>query len=199
MIKLLKPLPKQITVAFSGGVDSTAAVHFLSKKHDVHCAFFDHGTAHSQKAMEFVDRFCVKHNLPLTVGINYKTKLDSQSWEEFWRIERYKFLDLFPDPVITAHTLDDCVETYLFSALHGKAKTIPYSRNRVVRPFLTTTKYELQQWCVKNKLDWLEDVTNFDPKFQRNYIRHNLLPHALHVNSGLYKTVKKLVLKNLSP
>lgn len=199
MIKLLKPLPKQITIAFSGGVDSTAAVDFLSRSHDVTCAFFDHGTYASEQAFDFVVRFCSSRDLPLIAGYNHKNKPQDQSWEEFWRTERYKFLDTLEYPVITAHTLDDCVETYLFSALHGCAKTIPYERNNVIRPFLVTNKYSLQDWCIKQKVNWLEDVTNLDPKFQRNYIRHNLLPHALHVNPGLYKTVKKLVLKNLSP
>lgn len=199
MIKLLTKLPKQIAVAFSGGVDSLAAVNFLSRKHDVLCVYFDHGTAHSKKALDFVDQYCMKNQLRLLVGVNTATKPRDLSWEEFWRIERYKFLDKCLEPVITAHTLDDCVETYIFSALHGSAKTIPLQRNRVVRPFLTTTKYTLQQWCISRGLDWLEDVTNLDPKFQRNYIRHHLLPHALHVNPGLYKTVKKLVLQNLSP
>lgn len=199
MIKLLKPLPKEITIALSGGVDSMAVVDFLSYKHNVTCAFFDHCTPTSEKAFYFVEDFCYQRNLPLIVGASHAKKSKQQSWEEFWRIERYKFLDSLNTTVVTAHTLDDCVETYLFSALHGSAKTIPYKRNQIIRPFLTTRKYQLQDWCVSRAVSWIEDDTNSDLRYMRNYIRHELLEHALYVNPGLYKTVKKLVLKNLSP
>ena len=57
MIKLTVPLPKKVTVAFSGGVDSCAVVDFLSRKHEVACAYFHHGTDHSNKALDFVSKF----------------------------------------------------------------------------------------------------------------------------------------------
>ena len=65
MINLLVPLPKQLTVAFSGGVDSCAAVDFLSRKHDVICAFFHHGTENSERAYKFVANFCNDRKLSL--------------------------------------------------------------------------------------------------------------------------------------
>ena len=65
MIKLLFPLPKQITIAFSGGVDSVAVADFLSKKHDVTCAFYHHGTENSERAWAFVSKFCTERRIPL--------------------------------------------------------------------------------------------------------------------------------------
>jgi tRNA(Ile)-lysidine synthase len=195
MIKLLFPMPKQITVAFSGGVDSVAVVDFLSKKHDVTCAFYHHGTENSNRALEFVSKFCTKRNLPMFLGVLNRDKPKDMSYEEFWREERYDYLATL-GPVITAHHLDDCVETYLWSALHGKPKVPNLIRGNVIRPFLTTPKSELIDWCERKGLDWCEDLSNEDERYTRNYIRKNLVPHAFKVNPGLYKTVKKMIEKN---
>jgi len=196
MIKLLFPLPKQVTVAFSGGVDSVAVVDFLSKKHDVTCAFFHHGTENSNQALKFVSKFCTQKNLPMFLGLLNRDKPSDMSYEEFWREERYQYLATL-GPVITAHHLDDCVETYLWSAMHGKPKIPKLVRGNVIRPFLTTPKRELIDWCQRKDLEWCEDLSNEDERYTRNYIRKNLVPHALHVNPGLHKTVKKMVEKNL--
>jgi len=64
MIKITVPLPKQVTIACSGGVDSMAIVDFLSRKHDVTIAHFNHGTQHGQKAMKFVAQYCTDNNNP---------------------------------------------------------------------------------------------------------------------------------------
>jgi len=198
MIKVLYPLPKQLTVAFSGGVDSVAVVDFLRKKHDVTCAFFHHGTENSERAFEFVSKFSSKYDLPLLVGFLRGDKPKDLSQEEFWRQERYNFLSRDGmGPVVTAHHLDDCVETYLWSCMHGTPKVIPSTRNNVIRPFLTTPKSEFVGWCQRKDLEWCEDSSNQDEKYTRNYVRKHLVPHALKVNPGLHTVVRKIVEKNL--
>jgi len=193
MIRLLFPLPKQITVAFSGGVDSVAIVDFLSNKHDVTCAFYHHGTENSDRAMEFVAKFCSDRDMPLIYGmISDKSLPKGLSLEEHWRNERYKFLSTL-GPVITAHHLDDCVETYIWSALHGTPKVIPFRRNNVLRPFLTTPKQEFVDWCNRKEIVWCYDKSNDETKYTRNYIRHELMPHDLRVNPGLRTVVKKII------
>ena len=200
MIKLLNPLPKEIIIALSGGVDSVAITDFLSRKHKVSCAFFHHRTENSERAFNFVTEFCNERNLPLIVGILNSNKDKSMSLEEYWRIERYKFFDsLGPSlgPIVTGHHLDDCIETYIWSSLHGKAKVIPNKRNNVIRPFLTTRKNKFVDWCVRKKINWVDDMSNDDERFTRNYIRKHLIPHALHINPGLHKVVAKVVEQQL--
>jgi len=192
MIKLLQTLPRHLTVAFSGGVDSVAAVDFLSKNHVVTCAFFHHRTENSTNAHKFVSSFCEDRKLPLVVGILNKPKPKNKSTEEHWRDERYKFFNNF-QTVVTAHHLDDCIETYIWSSMHGKPKLIPVVRNNVVRPFLTTPKSEFFNWCLRKNLPFCYDKSNDDDKYIRNYIRKHIVPHALHVNPGLDKVVKKLI------
>jgi tRNA(Ile)-lysidine synthase len=192
MIKLLVPLPKKLTIACSGGVDSMAVVDFLKRKHDVTLAYFNHGTEHGEKAMKFVAKYCSDYNLPMMYGQCISEKLKEESQEEYWRRERY---DFFKDlgPVITCHHLDDCVETYIWSALHGTPKVIPLTRGSVLRPFLTTRKDEFKSWCIRHDVPWIEDESNQDTKYMRNYVRNVMMPHALHVNPGLHTLVKKII------
>lgn len=193
MIRLLFPLPKAVTVALSGGVDSVAVADFLSRKHEVTCAFFHHGTENSDRAFEFVSKFCNKRNLVLFVGVMSTDKPKELSVEEHWRNERYKFLESLDTAVVTAHNLDDCVETYIYGSFHGQPKVIPHQRNNVLRPFLTTPKSEFTSWCVRKDISWCEDTSNQDYKYMRNYIRHEIVPRALQVNPGLSTVVRKIV------
>lgn len=192
MIKLTVPLPKSITIACSGGVDSMAVVDFLSRKHDITIAHFNHGTKHGEKAYQFVANYCANNNISMLVGFCRTEKLKQESQEEYWRRERY---DFFKDlgPVITCHHLDDCVETYIWSSLHGTPKVIPLTRNNVLRPFLTTRKQDFVYWCESHNVPWIEDESNKNSRYTRNYIRNELMPHALRVNPGLPKMVKKIV------
>lgn len=198
MLKLLVPLPKIITIACSGGVDSMAVVDFLSRKHDVTVAFFHHGTKTSDDAMEFVSKYCTDKNIPVLFGmIQNKLKPSDMSQEEYWRVMRYEFLINCGDAVVTAHHLDDCVETYLWGCLNGTPKVPSIHKANVVRPFLTTPKQEFIDWCIRKNVPWIEDETNKDTAYIRNYIRKELMPHALQVNPGLHKVVKKIVEKQL--
>lgn len=193
MIRVSLPIPDRVVVAFSGGVDSVAVVDFLSRTRSITCAFFHHNIPEDDGALAFTGDFCASRNLPLVVDFLTEPRPADISPEEHWRNCRYRFLDSFEDTVVTGHNLDDCVETFLYSSLHGAPKVIPPARNRVIRPFLTTTKAEFLDWCKRKELSWYEDPSNQETNHMRNYIRHQLMPHALHVNPGLYKTVKKIV------
>lgn len=198
MIKLITKLPRKIIVALSGGVDSMAALDFFGRNHDVSAAFFHHGTAASDQAIEFVSEYCGKKSIPLFIGHLTQDRPRDQSWEEFWRDQRYQFLENLNCTVVTAHHLDDCVETYIWSSLHGQAKTIPVRRNNVVRPFLTTPKSQLESWCVRHHVPWCQDPTNENCDYMRNYIRCEIVPRALKVNPGLRKVVSRMVQKTLN-
>ena len=195
MIKLLGRLPYNPVIALSGGVDSMSVADFVSRSRSVRCAFFHHGTSASDAASKVVKDYCNHRGWTLYQGSITKDRPTDVSPEEHWRIERYAFLDSLNEEVITAHHLDDCVETYLWSTMHGTAKVIPYQRNSVIRPFLLTPKKELVSWATRNSVPWVEDSSNSDTKYMRNYVRHNLVPHALAVNPGLAKVVAKKVEK----
>ena len=169
-----------------------AVVDFLSRKHEVTIAHFNHRTQNGEKAAEFVSRYCGEHSIVMLYGSPRSQKGSKESQEEYWRRERYEFLSEL-GPVITCHHLDDCVETYIHSALNGTPKVIPLTRGNVLRPFLTTRKQDFIYWCESHNVSWIEDESNKNSRYTRNYIRNELMPHALHVNPGLHTLVKKIV------
>jgi tRNA(Ile)-lysidine synthase len=191
MIKILGSIPKKLTVALSGGVDSMVALDFFKRKHDVDAAFFHHGTLTSDQACFFLEEYCSKNNITLHKGvINDSDCPKGLSKEEYWRDQRYNFLSQF-ETVVSGHHLDDVVETWIWSSLHGTSSLIPYRRNNVIRPFLLTRKSELLDWANRKGVPWVNDMSNHDCSYTRNYIRNKMMPDVLRVNPGIHTMVKK--------
>lgn len=196
MIRFLGKLPRKCVIAFSGGIDSVAVTDFLlNGKRDIHLAFFHHGTETSDEAESFAVSFAKNRGLTLSIGRISREKSVKESQEEFWREERYRFLGTYNYPVVTAHHLNDAVETWIFNSLHGNPRLIPYKRDNVIRPFLITPKSELVGWAEKRNLRWVEDKSNNDLKYMRNLIRHRIVPEAMVINPGLDTVVKKMYTK----
>jgi tRNA(Ile)-lysidine synthase len=196
MIQLLGNIPRSSYIACSGGVDSMAVLSFIlnNPSNNVEVLFFNHNTPASNEAEAFLRRFCENHTLTLHTGFLDAVKPPGVSQEEFWRDQRYKFFDQFNDkPIITGHHLDDVVEFYVFSSLHGKAKITPYRRGNVIRPFLLTKKEKLIKWCDKKEMPWIEDKSNKNNAFARNRIRNVILPEIKKINPGIQKVVARKV------
>jgi len=191
MIKLLGKLPRKLYVACSGGVDSMAALDFLRRNHEVTAAFFDHGTQSSLRALEFLTKYCSLNDIPLVDGAVMRERRKDESLEEYWRDERYKYFDYLDGTVVTAHHLDDAVETWIWSSLHGQPKLPQYCRGKVLRPFMLNTKQDLLDWCTTKNVPFYTDESNYDTRYTRNYIRHEMMDHVLRVNPGIQKTIKK--------
>lgn len=193
-----------IYLAVSGGVDSMVLLDFFlrGKKPVVPC-FFDHGTETSKKAKEFLLSRIPELKVPypgkwpkleLTIGTIQKEKEKDQSWEEYWRIERHNFFKQLPHHhVVTAHHLDDAVETWLWGAMHGQPKLMDYDNGLVMRPLLLTTKAEIISYAKKNKVKYIVDESNDDTSFSRNLIRKEIIPLALKVNPGIHKVIARKI------
>lgn len=196
MIHLLGKIPKQkFVVACSGGVDSMAGLDFLLHgKYRPSVAFFDHLTASSKRERDVVENYCWDKNIDFFHRESSVTKAKGESWEEYWRNERYQFLDSFECPVVVCHHLDDVVETWIFSSLNGQSKLIPYRRNNVIRPFLLNPKEKLVKWAERHKVPYTYDICN-SANLMRNYIRKDIVPRAKIVNPGIYKMLKKRIIE----
>lgn len=200
MIQIQGKLEREVYVACSGGVDSMAVVDFLMKNHEVNLMFFNHGTETSRDAQEFLSDWVVdkrkdpfRYEPSLTIGFISRPKEKSESWEEYWRIQRYEWFHSYKHSIITCHHLDDCVETWIFTSLNGQGQIIPYSNKNVIRPFRMNKKTEFSNWCRNKNVPWIEDTSNENPKFMRNFIRHEIVPKAMVVNPGLHKVIRKKV------
>lgn len=191
MIQIQGKLEREVWVACSGGVDSMAVVDFLSRNHKVNIMFFDHGTETSLEAKNFL---LDNHYSSLHIGEINRDKLPEESWEEYWRNMRYEWFHSFDVPIIACHHLDDCVETWIWSSLHGEGKIIPYSNRNVIRPFRLNRKYQFLNWARNKSVQWIEDSSNSDTKYMRNFIRKEMIDKCLVVNPGLHTVIKKKVL-----
>ena len=198
MIQLLGKIPDKVSVAVSGGPDSMAALDFLNNgKRSVTALYFHHGTAHGEHAKKFLRQHCFRNHVHLIEDKLQGSKPSDQSLEEFWRKGRYEFFSKVAGPIVTAHHLDDVVEWWLLTAMHGDPKIIPYENTdyEIIRPFLLSPKSELLEWCDRKKVAFLEDPSNESRDHMRNVIRHDVMSHALKVNPGIHKVVKKKIQK----
>ncbi len=197
MIRIIGKIPSKVVLACSGGIDSMVIAHFLLQgRRNLRLAYFNHDTAHSKHAQTFVENYAHKNNLDLLIGKMQGTK-GKRSMEEFWRDERYSFLDKIDTKfLITCHHLDDAVETWVMSAMHGKCKLIPYKRSsKIYRPFLMTSKNTIKRYANNKKVEWFEDPSNIRTEYIRNHIRHNLMPGILKVNPGIRTVIRKKLIE----
>lgn len=187
---------KKVGLGFSGGKDSMGALEFLYNKgkRDVTLFVVDHNTPTGEKLKSFlpkvlklypkvnVELFKIKDTIP-----------KGESKENFWRDQRYRFFHSFDIPIVTGHHLDDCVETWLFTSLHGNPKVIPFSNRNVIRPFLLFRKERLGSLSPYDL--FLNDDSNECLDYMRNRIRHKVIPEVLKVNPGIHKVISKKLLK----
>ena len=198
MIRIIGKIPKKVTIACSGGIDSMVVAHFLRQsRRKVNLAYFNHDTAHSRKAEDFVKHYADQNNLNLEVGRVEGTK-GKRSMEEFWRDERYSFFNSIKSNfIITCHHLDDCVETWLMSSFHGQGKLIPYKRGEnIFRPFLMTSKKTIKDYAERKGVEYIEDPSNQNTNFMRNHVRKKVVPEVLVVNPGIRTTIRKKLIEN---
>jgi tRNA(Ile)-lysidine synthase len=207
VIQIQSKLERDVYIACSGGVDSMAITDFLRKNHNCTLVFFDHGTETSSEAKEFIQDYVSDRNrqfwfspnattLSVLFGEISRKKEKTESWEEYWRNERYAYLHRLNREVVTCHHLDDCVENWIWSSLHGEGKIIPFRNRNIVRPFRANRKAEFVNWCRRNSVPWIEDTSNEDTRFMRNFIRKELIEKCLVVNPGLHKVIRKKVLED---
>ncbi len=184
----------QITIALSGGVDSVVLFHLLltlSRQigFTLSATHVNHGI--SQNAVrwrEFCNSLCRNHDIPITVTTLSIKKLPSISLEAAARKERYQvFSRLTTDFVALAQHIDDQAETVLLQLLRGAGvkglSAMPAIRRqtsdtapKILRPLLNITRQEIEAYAHQNHLDWITDESNDDIAFNRNFLRHEVLP-----------------------
>jgi len=198
MFKLSCKIPREVEVALSGGPDSVALLGFLAKsRRDVSAAFVHHGTKTSDESAYVVTSLCKQLGVPLRMTTLSSVEQEGRGLEATWRDARYDFLDQAERAVVTAHHLDDAVEWWIFSSLHGEGKLIPRIRGNYLRPLLLTRKENLVEYCKKNYLPYYVDETNLLTDRPRVLIRNKMMYDCLEINPGLHKTIKKKYLKEM--
>ncbi len=186
----------KVLVAVSGGPDSLALLLKLASLKSklsltLHIAHLDHGLRKDSKLDAlFVKGWGQKLKLPVTL----KQLADQQvkargSLEEFFREERLKFFiqtakKIKADKIALGHNLDDQAETVLMRLIRGTGLSglSGISAKRVIRgavfirPFLETTRSQIDKFLRNRGIKPRIDSTNQEDIFLRNKIRHHLIP-----------------------
>lgn len=205
-MRLTHPLPHKYWIAVSGGVDSMSVLHWLNvDKPDRKDALLgvlhiNHNTGDfADNAEKMVRAFCKRNGFRCTVSLVTGEPPPGQSREEWWRNERYDYFDnrvVGDDPIILGHHFDDCLEEYIMCTMvRGFQGTIPYSHGRCIRPFRLWKRKDICDYARKNAVSYVNDPSNLNTAFKRNYIRSNIVPSVLSINPGVYNIVEKMIRK----
>ena len=179
------PQPGCYLVAVSGGVDSVVLLDWLAEAgsgRQLVVAHFDHGLRdNSADDARFVEQLAKKYGLDFRLGVG---SLPAGASESVARQARYQFLaqvcsGVGARAVITAHHQDDLIETIILNLERRTGRrglTSLRSHDRLQRPFLDLPKASLLAAAQDRQLDWVEDPTNSNPRFRRNWIRQTICP-----------------------
>jgi tRNA(Ile)-lysidine synthase len=188
-------------VALSAGVDSIAGCHLLHRiyKDRLKVCHYNHNLRNRNNVMQkAVEWFCEDHGIEYVIGKRDKKEIVG-SVEDSLRKDRMAFFESLNSDIVTCHHLDDAVESRILRFLVGEPDDyIPIPKytgldnyKGIHRPFMTNRKSAFQEYAEKNDLMKyvVEDETNQDNSYRRNWVRNELLPQLQQF--GLPKLVKK--------
>lgn len=180
-------------VAYSGGLDSHVLLHICSELRKtlplhLRAVYVNHHlSANANAWASHCATIC--HDLQLDfVQKNVSVSCaNDQSPEEAARLARYQaFAELMApcDFLLTAHQQDDQAETVLLQLLRGAGPkglaampaVKPFATGFHARPLLDFARADLKHYAEQQQLKWIEDESNFNIGYTRNFLRHEILP-----------------------
>ncbi|MBP9738656.1 tRNA lysidine(34) synthetase TilS [Candidatus Saccharibacteria bacterium] len=208
-------------IAVSGGVDSVVLLDMIvtgrlklvdgvwqqsEPKYQVQTtdsqfivAHFDHGIREeSGDDARFVEQLAEYHGLPFEKG---SAELGFGASEDRARRERYFYLrqvcKKYNAPtIVTAHHQDDLVETVIINLIRGtgwRGLASLESTPVISRPLLGINKNDILSYAKRYNLQWVEDSTNINQLYLRNYIRHTVVPAAVKTDSEFSSKMSEIV------
>jgi tRNA(Ile)-lysidine synthase len=189
---------KKLLLAVSGGVDSIVLLDLFYKLRFeicvVHCNFQLRGKESDADEM-LVRETCQDKYIPYfiesfdTLEFAKENKLSIQLAARKLRYDWFQeIISLGFDYVLTAHHLDDNVETFLINFTRGTGLEgltgIPAQNENIIRPLLPFSRDEIENYAKENKIQWREDSSNASDKYFRNKLRHNIVPTLKELNTG---------------
>lgn len=187
-------------VALSGGADSVALLLVLKELgysiEAVHCNFHLRGEE-SLRDEQYCKGLCEREDIPLHIA-HFDTKeyadLHKVSIEMAARDLRYKYFfqlkdDLQAAAICVGHHKEDSVETILINLLRGTGLSgmmgISPDANSIIRPLLSVSRQEIEQYLEERKVNYVTDSTNMIDDVVRNKIRLNIIPLLQEINPSV--------------
>jgi len=185
--------PDRFVIAFSGGLDSTVLLHALASSRDMHktallAVHVDHSlhedsaswTKHCESFAEALDTECVCVKVDVATGTGRGTEAAAREA----RYNAFRSLLRAGDWLLSAHHKDDQAETLLLNLMRGSGpaglagigEVQPFAAGWLVRPLLSISRNELRNYANELELNWIDDPSNEDRQFDRNYLRHEVIP-----------------------
>lgn len=206
--RMLSPCDR-VVAGVSGGADSLALLHFLRfgcgmelELTAVHLNHLLRGEE-SLRDQRHVEEICAAWGVRLVVrqvDVAALAKQSGTGLEEAGREARYRLFEEITGEdgkIATAHTLSDCCETTVFHLARGSGLKglcgIPPVRGRIVRPFLSVTRAEIEQYCSENQIQYITDSSNEADQYSRNQIRHGIIPKLKELNPQAEASIGRLV------
>lgn len=197
-------------IAYSGGLDSHVLLHVLAAiktelKLELIAVYINHGISPcADQWQEHCRHICENYGMEFrsySVEISQKT---DQGIEALAREKRYEiFGDLMKtdDLLLTAHHLNDQVETMLLQLLRGSGpdglvgmpQSRKFSAGYLLRPLLAYAKEYIHEYAFKESLYWVEDESNESNDYDRNFLRNKILPELFTHWPGALKTIQRAI------
>jgi tRNA(Ile)-lysidine synthase len=195
---------QRVLVAVSGGVDSMVLVDMLREFSNAvavaHCNFQLRGQDSAQDE-QLVESYCKRHQLTCHIK-RFDTKLPKQSTQMAARTLRYNWFEELClsnnyDVILTAHHADDNIETLLINIIRGTGieglTGIPEQNGRILRPLLPFYKSEIIAYAQTHQIPWREDRSNQSGEYQRNAIRHHVIPELVKLHPKALENTTKTI------
>lgn len=190
----------KVLLTVSGGMDSMVMLHLFRE-----CGFnisvahvnFELRGEESNGDELFVKKECEKFSVPF-FATRFETAVfaleNSLSIQMAARELRYHWFKELAnehqfDCIATAHHLNDSIETALLNFTRGSGleglNGIESKNGKIIRPLLFATRQQIETYAKKNKILWREDSSNASDDYQRNFIRHKVVPALKEINPSL--------------
>ena len=196
-------LSDSILLAVSGGIDSMAMLHLFKEGgyriSVAHCNFQLRG-AESDKDELLVVEECKRLAVPFFVR---RFETETYAWEQGISIQmaardlRYAWFDELVKEqgynfMATGHHFDDSMETIVLNltkstSVEGFAG-IPLKNRNIIRPLLFATRAKVTEYANAKGYKWREDESNLTDDYQRNFVRHHIIPKLKELNPSLEST-----------
>ena len=198
---------ERVVLAFSGGIDSCVLMHLLSSHQRSGKILLWHVNHGLQAVAGEMEAFCRsaagRYKLDIEVS-QLNLDPDTANLESEAREARYALFEQALNPadcLLTAHHAEDQVETLLLnilrgsgsSGLRGIARCRSIGRSNLIRPMLDISRVDIAAYASLHKLDWYDDPSNQSQRFNRNYLRHQVIPKIKSRWPGYLESIRTVI------